>query len=227
MTGNSIRLLVGTILLLIMAAVTVSFSGERTEYPATIAALKTAYQSEILAHDRCMAFAQKANAEQYPEIANLFTAIAVSEGIHARNYKSLLIQLGSEPDKTPGGPIKVAPTNVNLKVALDAEIEQIEQAYPGYLEKIRSENHAAATKIVLQELESEKQHLDMLKQIRSGTGIFFGMLTKKMAEQPVQFDVCQVCGSTVTERPKEVCPICKGSVANYKVIERGTSGKKG
>jgi rubrerythrin len=68
--------------------------------------------------------------------------------------------------------------------------------------------------------QAEEQHRDLLKKVLSGTGIFFGVLAKKIEKADVQFFVCQRCGSTLIELPEDVCPICKSPVAVYKELER-------
>jgi rubrerythrin len=59
---------------------------------------KTAYISEKLAYLHYVGYSRKAVEEKYSNIAYLFTAFAVSEKIHAENYKRILTSLsaGSE-----------------------------------------------------------------------------------------------------------------------------------
>ena len=62
-----------------------------------------------------MAYAEKANLENYPNIANLFVTLATSESIHARNFKTLLSQLGVEVKEIRKTKIEVSSTKKNLK----------------------------------------------------------------------------------------------------------------
>jgi len=68
--------------------------------PKTISVLKMAYEGRIRAFHTYMAYAQKANSESYPNIANLFVALASSERSHARNFRSLLVELGVDLGET-------------------------------------------------------------------------------------------------------------------------------
>ena len=69
-------------------------SAEST-YPETIRAIQALYQDELQALHNYIGFAQKAESENYPDIANLFHAFATSESIHARNFKDILSSLNS------------------------------------------------------------------------------------------------------------------------------------
>jgi len=192
----------------------------QSKYPETIATLQTAYRNEIQAHLNYLAYARKANSENYPNMAYLFCGFAASEWIHARDFKKILSDLGIELRDGPKPDIKVLSTKVNLKNALDFELGDIDQKYPQFLERIKPEKHEAAIRSMTYAWETEKQHQALLQKMQSGTGIFFGLLAKKIEETSVRYFVCQICGSTVVELPKDGCPICKGSVSGYKEVER-------
>lgn len=201
---------------LLAAAMVIFAEGTHQE---TIAALQAVYLDESRAQVRYAAFAKKALAEGYPQIAYFFTALSASERIHARNAREMLVELGGEVEEELFEP-DVGTTRENLKSGTSSEIEAIERLYPGYLEKMTPENHAVAICTLTNELETERQHLDLLKKIQKGTGVFFGMLVKKFEGTPVEYFVCQVCGATTIEHPRQACPICKADVAEYKAIER-------
>jgi len=192
----------------------------QSKYPETIATLQTAYRNEIQAHLNYLAYAQKANSENYPNMAYLFCGFAASEWIHARDFRQILSELDGQVKETPKPDVKVFNTKANLKNALDFELKDIDQRYPQLIEKIKPEKHEAAIRDITYAWESEKQHRDLIQKMQSGTGIFFGLLAKKIEETSVRYFVCQICGSTVVELPKDSCPICKGSVSGYKEVER-------
>jgi rubrerythrin len=79
-------------------------------------------------------------------------------------------------------------------------------------------NHVDAIQYITYAWESEKQHRELLKKIKSGTGIFFGFLTKRIEGNPYQYFVCHNCGSTLNEIPASACPICGGLPAKYKEV---------
>jgi len=192
----------------------------QTKYPETCAVLQIAYRSEIQANLAYMAYAQKAISENYPNIGHLFVSLAASEAIHARNFKKLLSDLGVEVKETSKSEIKVYSTKKNLKNATQVELQEIDQKYPQFIEKVKPEMHEAALQNITYAWESEKQHRDLIQKIESGTGVLFGVLTRSIEKTPARFFVCQNCGSTLQELPKDICPICKSPISQYKVVER-------
>jgi rubrerythrin len=209
-------ILLGCILLSIFI---LPFVDAQTRYPKTISVLKMAYKGEIQAFHTYMAYAQKANSENYPNIANLFVALASSEEIHARNFKTILTQLGVDVSGTQIPQIEISSTKKNLKRATKVELSEIDTKYPQSIGKMKSENHEAATWSLTYAWKAEKQHRDLINKIQSGTGMLFGLLAKKIEGTPAQYWVCQNCGSTLTELPKEACPICEGSSSRYKKLK--------
>ena len=188
-------------------------------YPETISVLQILYQDEVQAFNNYHAYAKKAIAEDYPNIARLFFSIAKSESIHARNFKDQLSALGAPAEELPELKAEVFSTRKNLKFATAVELEEIDKKYPQFIEQVTPENHAAAIQYITYAWKAEKQHRDLLKRIKSGTGIFFGLLTQKIEGSPSPYFVCQRCGSTLTELPQAACPICNGPATNYKEIK--------
>ena len=99
------------------------------------------------------------------------------------------------------------------------ELDDIDRKYPEIIVKINPENHKEAIRYITYAWESEKQHRGLIKEIKSGTGIFFNFLARKIEDTYADFVVCKNCGSTLMELPLESCPICGKSVAFYKKIE--------
>jgi rubrerythrin len=192
--------------------------GAESTYPETIRAIQTLYQDELQALHNYIGFAQKAESENYPDIANLFHAFATSESIHARNFKDILSALNVKIEEISVQPVTVASTKKNLRFATKAELKEIDKKYPQFIKKLKTENHAAAIQFATYAWESEKQHRSLIKRIKSGTGIFFGVLTKEFRETQAEYFVCQNCGSTLTALPEKICPICADTVSKYKNI---------
>ena len=65
------------------------------------------------------------------------------------------------------------------------------------------------------------QQRDLIRRIQSDTGAFSGLLACTIEGSPDQHFVCQLCGSTTLEVPREVCPICKKAASQYRGVERG------
>jgi rubrerythrin len=190
-----------------------------SNYFETIQILQSLYKDEVQAFHNYRAYAHMAESENHPNIAKLFMAFATSESIHARNFKTILSELGAEPQKQPELKVEVSSTKKNLNRATKVELEEIDKKYPQFVETLKSENYTAAIQFTTYAWESEKQHRDLIKRIKSGTGIFFGLLKKEFNESPTDYFVCQNCGSTLTEIPKAICPICGTPAAKYKKIE--------
>ena len=190
-----------------------------SDYTNTIQILQTLYKDEVQAFHNYRAYASKAESENHPNISQLFMAFATSESIHARNFKTILSELGVEPQTQLEINVEVSSTKKNLNRATKVELEEIDKKYPQFVETLKSENYTAAIQFTTYAWESEKQHRDLIKRIKSGTGIFFGLLKKEFNESPVDYYICRNCGSTLTEIPKAMCPICGSPAANYMKIE--------
>src|SRR5437764_14839775 len=60
----------------------------------TVENLQTAYNGESNAHAAYLAFAAKADEEQYGAVASLFRAAAKAESVHAANHAAVIKKLG-------------------------------------------------------------------------------------------------------------------------------------
>jgi len=214
--------------LMLIAAILVSLPSlvnAKLAYHETIFVLQSLYRDEIQAMHNYHAYAKKAVSEKYPNIAKLFLALAASESVHGRNFKRLVSGLGAAREKYPQLKVKVSSTRQNIRFAIAVELEEIDTKYPQVLEQIKPENHADAIEYINYAWESEKQHREFLKKIQSGTGIFFGLLIKRIEGEPSPYFVCQNCGSTLSEIPASSCPVCQGSPTEYKEIKMDRDDK--
>ena len=185
-------------------------------YPLTIEALQERYADEITAHRKYNAYAQQACVEGYPNIAHLFKALASSEAIHGRNFKRLLQKLGSRPSAGLGdGNSAAGSTRSNLKQAATVERDEIDKTYPDILEKIKQENHEGAIRNITYAWKAEKQHRELIVKLQKASSSFFGLLVKRIEGKDSHIHVCQVCGSTLLEKPAGKCPICGRPASKY------------
>ena len=213
------RLLSGSMVLMSIFFLCGAAVNAQSEYKETISVLQSLHQDEMQAMHNYQAYARKAVSQKYPNIAKLFMTLASSESVHARNFKACLAKLGVAAEELPQQPLKVASTRKNLKFAIAVELEEIDRKYPQVLKQIKPENHKEAIQFITYAWESEKQHRELLKRIQSGTGLFFGLLTKRIEGNPYQYFVCQNCGSTLSEIPASTCPVCGGPAAKYAEIK--------
>ncbi|OGP90489.1 MAG: hypothetical protein A2157_12685 [Deltaproteobacteria bacterium RBG_16_47_11] len=198
----------------------VTFIDAQSKYSQTVAVLQRAYINEIQAHLNYLSYAEKAKLEDYPGLSYFFSFFAMAESVHARNFNLVLSALGVRSWEPPKPRVKVFSSKVNLKSALEFEMLDIDQRYPQFVEEAKPEAHESALRNLNYAWETEKQHRDLILKMQSGTGIFFGILAKKMEQPFLKYFVCQTCGSTVIELPDQVCPICKSPVSVYLEVER-------
>jgi rubrerythrin len=154
---------------------------------ATVDDLQNAFAGESQANRRYLAFAKKAEAEGYPEVAKLFRAAAEAETVHAHAHLRAM-----------GG---VESTKENLEEAVKGESFEFKQMYPGYVEQARNEQAKAALASFQNAMAVEQVHhslyIEALNAVQAGKDI------------PVhKFFVCGVCGNTVLDEPPEKCPVC-------------------
>jgi rubrerythrin len=197
----------------------------RADLIETKSILQNAYRGELRVHNAYAAFSKKAREDKYPNIAYLFSALACSEGIHARNFQKLLTDSGSAPETFVAPELPVGSTKANLCNASKWELEEIDSKYPDYIKRIKQENHVEALQSITYAWESEKQHRELLEQVQSGAGLFFGLLVKKIEATPVEYFVCRECGATTATLPAETCPICGKAVGEYVKVEAGNPSR--
>jgi len=190
------------------------------ELPAELAAtLQSAAQAEMKAYQRYVRFARKAHDEDYDGVSYLFTALAMSEIIHAQNYNRSLIKLGADI-VLPGNPrIEVSDTKKNLIAAAQAELSSINNFYPKVIDQIGDKANAEAMRFVRYAWESHKQHKDIIDKIKKYAPAFFETVARRIDENTDIFYVCEICGSTTNELPTEYCPICGYTVRHYEKLE--------
>ena len=187
------------------------------QYPKTREALIDRYRDEVIAHRNYAAFSEKACSEGYPNIAHLFSALAESEGVHARNFKNLLKDLGvdSKDIDIPANDKQVKSTKYNLEHAATVEKDEIDNRYPEILAGIRDEHHDAAITAITYAWEAEKQHRELIVKIKNAAITWFGFLVKRIEGKDAHYFVCQTCGSTLMELEGTACPICGQAMTGY------------
>jgi len=181
--------------------------------------LKRSRASEVGAYRQYTAFTRQAKADGYPGIAYLFTALATAELIHGQNFEKILARLGVEVTPIGESQVPVETTHQNLIKAAADELDSVNTFYPTILKELKPEGFQDAITVTTYAWESEKEHLDILKQIQEYTPDHFEEVASKIEDETGQYFVCQICGSTEIEIPKDKCPICKFPSENYRKIE--------
>jgi len=152
--------------------------------------LAYAFAAESKAAARNEAFARKADAEDYSQIARLFRAVSDAESVHARRY--LLLMRG-----------KVRSTEENLETAFQKEIKANVEEYPKLIKDAGEEDEQGALKAFSQARDVESRHAELYKKA----------MNDMIADRETVYFVCQVCGYIHEDAPPEKCPVC-GAVPN-------------
>ena len=138
--------------------------------------LKNAFAGESQAHMKYMAFADKAEKEDLPNVARLFRANSFAEQVHAVNHLRTLSGIGNTPE--------------NIKAAIEGETFEVEEMYPAYVRVAEEQQEKGAETMTKWALEAEKVHAELYKKalesVENG---------KDMEAQSIH--VCQVCGFTM------------------------------
>lgn len=197
---------------------TVAEENKIVNYSETISVLQELYKAEIIASKTYSEFALKAEGEKYYSVSRLFSALGGSETVHARNFKNILNDLGVEVKNFPDPDIKTSDTKTNLKWALKVELSEIDTNYPNIIKKIKIEGNKRALEDITYAWQSEMQHRDLIKKMKSALGFFFRKIVDKLKEAK-DYHVCQRCGSTFFKLPESPCIICGSPVSMYKQIK--------
>jgi rubrerythrin len=149
--------------------------------------LQDAFAGESQANRKYTAFARKAEAEGYPNIARLFRAAAEAETVHALAHFRVL-----------GG---VKGTADNLQAAVAGEGYEYQQMYPGFVAEAEKEGQKGAMVSFKIALAVEKIHHDLYSQA-------LATLTSGRDLPAAPIMVCDICGNTVVGEAPGKCPIC-------------------
>jgi rubrerythrin len=149
--------------------------------------LKEAFAGESQANRKYLAYAKKADADGFGQVARLFRAAADAETIHAHAHL-----------RVAGG---ISDTAANLADAVAGEGHEFKEMYPGFVAEAKAEGNKAAVVSFQNAMTVEGIHYGLyaeaLKAVQAGVDL---------SAQKVY--VCQICGNTVYEEAPEKCPVC-------------------
>ena len=100
----------------------------------TLDNLKAAFAGESQANRRYLYFAQKADIEGAPDVAQVFRSTAEGETGHAHGHLEYLEEVGDPATGEPMGE-----TEANLKSAIHGETHEYTDMYPGMARTAREE----------------------------------------------------------------------------------------
>lgn len=149
--------------------------------------LKAAFSGESQANRTYLAFAKKADADGYKQIAKLFRAAAEAETVHAHAHLRVMAGVKGTAD--------------NLQRAIEGEGYEFYEMYPKFVQEAKAEGNKAAIMSFEYALAVEKIHHDLYTQalttLKSGKDL-----------QTASIYVCPFCGNTVIGDAPDKCPIC-------------------
>ncbi|MBN1488724.1 MAG: rubrerythrin family protein [Phycisphaerae bacterium] len=154
--------------------------------PETEENLKEAFAGESQANRKYVAFAKKAEADGFPNVARLFRTTAEAETIHALGHLAALGGIGSTAD--------------NLQAAIDGETHEYTEMYPPMVQEAEAEGHKAKrmfTYAVKAEAVHAKLYAMALDAVKRGVDL-----------TETAFYLCPVCGHIEFGTPPVACPIC-------------------
>ena len=160
----------------------------------TLQNLKAGFVAESQAHQRNLAFAFKAEQEDYAQVARLFRAIAEAEGIHAFNHLRLLSG--------------VSDTHENLQAAFERE-NLASKTYPQFIKEANEEDNVSVARIFSYSRDVEAGHAKLYKKA----------LEHMVQEADTKYYVCSVCGYVSDGELPEQCPICGAPKEKFRGID--------
>jgi len=155
-----------------------------------------AFVGEAKAYFRLLAFADKADEEDLPQIALLFRAIAEAERVHATRHMNLAREM------------VVKDTDTNLETSFQREKSISENAYPDFLREAESEGESAAALAFSQARDAEGFHAKLYERA----------LMRLIKNEVKAYHVCQVCGYVTDKKAPAKCPVCGAPREQFKQV---------
>ncbi|RLC52562.1 MAG: rubrerythrin family protein [Candidatus Cloacimonadota bacterium] len=156
-----------------------------------------AFVGEAKAYFRLAAFAQRADEEEFPQIAHLFRAIAQAEHVHATSHLKLLEDL------------IVSDSDTNLRESFNREKTVTDNIYPELIKVAEAEGERRALITFSHARDAEEVHLKLYERA----------LVNTMSEKDTEYYVCEVCGYVVEKSLPDKCPICGVKQDKFRQID--------
>ncbi|HBG73934.1 MAG: rubrerythrin [Chloroflexi bacterium GWB2_49_20] len=162
----------------------------------TMEDLKAAFAGESQANRKYLAFAKKAEEDDFPQVAKLFRAVAAAETIHAHSHFRALGEIKS--------------TSENLQAAIAGENYEVTTMYPDFIADAQKEEMKRALTSFNWAWEVEKIHEQLYHKALETLG-------KSTGE--VDYYVCPTCGFTHEGPFEGKCPVCNTSGDRFQRID--------
>jgi len=175
--------------------------------------LRSAFGGESQAHMRYLLWGQEAAKEGFTKVANLFTAIAYAEQIHAHGHFRVLKNETGDFLVPAGAGFGISTTSEHLEWARNGELHEVEQMYPAFLAVAEAQEEKQAIRSMKFAIEAEKTHAQLF------------LAAKSAVDQGADFEaaavvsVCPVCGHTLAGEAEAACPVCGVKAEKYDKFE--------
>jgi rubrerythrin len=156
-----------------------------------------AFIGEAKAYFRLLAYAQKADEEEVPQVAILFRAIAEAERVHATRQMNLVKDLIVED------------TDTNLENSFQREKSVSENVYPDFLKDAEEEGETMAALAFSHARDAEGYHAKLYERA----------IMNVIKDTVKEYHVCQVCGYVTDKRIPKKCPVCGAPPEQFKTID--------
>lgn len=157
----------------------------------------TAFIGEAKAYFRLLAFAEKAEEDELPQVAMLFRAIAEAERIHATRHLELMKDL------------IVKDSDTNLERSFQNEKTISENVYPEFIKDAIEEGETAAVKVFTFARDAESYHAKLYERA----------MMDVIKDKADVYHVCQVCGYATHKKIPKECPVCGVPREKFKTIK--------
>lgn len=159
--------------------------------------IKAAFVGEAKAYFRLLAYAQKADEEEIPQISLLFRAIAEAERIHATRHLDLMKD------------IMVKDTDTNLEKSFQSEKTVSENVYPDFIKTAQDEGEEAAVLTFSHARDAESFHAKLYERA----------MYHVIKDEVKAYHVCQVCGYVTDKKIPDKCPVCGAPKEKFETID--------
>jgi rubrerythrin len=158
-----------------------------------------AFVGEAKAYFRLLAYAEKAEQEEIPQMALLFRAIAEAERVHATRQLSLVKDL------------VVKDTDTNLENSFQREKTVSENVYPDFIKDAEDDGETAAAQVFSHARDAETYHAKLYERA------IYDVIKDKVSA----YYVCQVCGYVSDKKAPDQCPVCGAPKEKFKTVGEG------
>ena len=155
-----------------------------------------AFIGEAKAYFRLLAYAEKAEEEDVPQVAALFKAVAEAERVHATRMLNLVRD------------ILVKDTDTNLEKSFQREKSVSEVEYPELVQDAEDEGETAAALVFGQARDAESYHAKLYER-----AIYHVIKNKEQT-----YHICQVCGYITEKSIPDQCPVCGVPKEKFKTL---------